>query len=101
MDWAELGRIAHALVAEQAGRVVGVAGLTVTEWNRRGTVAHRYVDRSWRGKAMGSQMMAHWSGGLDMSLYDPAVVLSQTAIYLSKEIVPPRAVSASNGAVAP
>lgn len=58
VDWTELASAGYALVAEQAGRVVGVAALQVTEWNRRGTVAHLYVDRHSRGIGIGSQLVA-------------------------------------------
>ena len=133
VDWNELLGLGYALVAEQAGRLVGVAALRVTEWNRRGTVAHLYVDRPRRGMGIGSQLVAAlelesaergvralWVEtqnvnvaairfyescgfalcGLDMSLYDPAAVQSETAIYLSKAIEPPHAASVSSDVAA-
>lgn len=119
VDWAELVRSGCTLVAEHAGRLIGVAALQVTGWNRRGTVAHLYVDRQWRGRGIGTDLMAAleregaargvralWVEtqnvnlsairfyescgfeicGLDMSLYDPAIVPAETAIYLSKNV---------------
>ena len=57
VDWTELARNTVALVAEQAGRVVGVGALQLSEWNRRGTVAHLYVDRECRGLGIGTQLV--------------------------------------------
>lgn len=68
-DWAEIARSAYAVVAEQAGRLVGVAALTVSAWNRRGTVAHLYVGREWRAAGIGTQlMMALERGGAELGV---------------------------------
>ena len=57
-DWSELAKCEHVMVAEQAGRIVGIAALTISERNRRATVAHHYIDRAWRGRGIGRQLMA-------------------------------------------
>lgn len=57
VDWTELARNTVALVAEQDGRVVGVGALLLSEWNRRGTIAHLYVDRERRGLGIGTQLV--------------------------------------------
>ncbi|MBC7896285.1 MAG: GNAT family N-acetyltransferase [Cytophagaceae bacterium] len=57
IDWAELTSAAFAIVAEHAGHLVGIGALTITEWNRRATLAHLYVDRASRGKGVGTQLL--------------------------------------------
>lgn len=58
VEWSELAHSAFAVVAVHAERIVGVAALNVSAWNRRGTVAHLYVDRAWRGVRIGTQLIA-------------------------------------------
>ncbi len=57
VDWTELKSTAFTIVAEHAGHLVGIGALTVTEWNRRATLAHLYVDRASRGKGVGTQLL--------------------------------------------
>ncbi len=38
--------------------MVGVAALAFEEWNRRAVISHLYVDRTERGRGVGSLMLA-------------------------------------------
>ena len=57
LEWSEPAASAYAIVAEYAGQVVGVGALTISEWNRRATLAHLYVDRASRGAGIGTQLL--------------------------------------------
>lgn len=47
----------HVAVAEEAGRVVGVAALKEVRWNRRAELWHLYVDRTARGRGVGRLLL--------------------------------------------
>lgn len=47
----------HVAVAEEAGRVVGVAALKQVRWNRRAELWHLYVDRAARGRGVGRLLL--------------------------------------------
>ena len=50
-------RAARTVVAEEGGRVVGVAAITAEPWNRRAVLVHLYVDRPARECGVGLALL--------------------------------------------
>lgn len=53
VGWAGLRAATTAVVAEDAGRLLGVVAMTIHGWNRRAVITDLYVDRGARGRGVG------------------------------------------------
>lgn len=58
-DIDELPDFAHVAIAEDGGRVVGIAALKYEAWNRRAVLWHCYVDAAQRGGGTGRALLQH------------------------------------------
>ena len=57
LDLDALAAAPHVTVAEEDGRVVGVASVAWQAWNRRAELSHLYVDAAARGRGVGAALL--------------------------------------------
>lgn len=62
IDDAMLAGATHAIVAERAGRIIGVGALAMRAWNARAEVTHLYVDRGARWCGVGGALLGALRG---------------------------------------
>ncbi|GAA5526963.1 GNAT family N-acetyltransferase [Herpetosiphon gulosus] len=56
-DYARLPQHDWVFVAEAQSQVVGLAAVAYQQWNRRAVLEHCYVDRRYRGRGLGRQLL--------------------------------------------